>query len=233
MNNESKRYSELGEMSFQGTLQKDKKNSNANCKELFLKIGILAIALVIIALVMINLIKLLGNQESNQESNDGREDSSKYVSVAEDFAENLFGSFCKGKKINVKNLKKQYPKFMDDAVEEVCINMNEEIENYFLNDEGQELFKKVSFKVKVVDKEKMESDELEGYQEIIEDFAGADKNVKVTGGYRVTIEVTVKNTAESLSMDLEFIVLKCNEKIGVWGVSAEEWGMDEEFIWDF
>lgn len=231
MSNESMGYTELGNMKFNGEPAKKSRNMNANRIK---KGGFAALVVVLIALLVFGITKII------------KITGGSYDSAVETFVENVWTSRVNGGEVNESKWKKQYSEFMDETIEEWCDYFQDEYDDmynecfsmfeYLLEDE-KELYK-VTYEV--VDKEKLDADEIEEYQDRISSFAGYDEKVKVQAGYRFTVEINgnfkskyktllAKETgmeaddfsALDFESNVDMIVLKCNGKTGVWKIDND------------
>lgn len=135
---------------------------------------------------------------------------------------NLFGNsynktikyFCTAvEKADEKTWLKMYPDFMvkdmDDDDKESLEEGLESAKESFEEQYGKNY--KVSFKV--TNKEKMDKEELEEGQEAFEEEYGKGKKTKVTAGYTLTGDLTIKGKEDSETFeDLEIIVVKIGGK---------------------
>ena len=233
MSNESIGYTELGSMKFHKEPPKKKKDVN---KGLIEKWAFIAVIVVVIVLIVFGIVKLIGG--------------GNYESAIKDYME-FMGDSVNGE-INERKLAKQYPKFMAESIEESCDNIKdsiEELEHDFKDEFGEawedvkKEFDKGIFIVtyEVIDKEKINAEEIEEYQNKISEFMGEDEKVNVQKGYlfNVKIKIKLKNKIKSLieketgeeiegdilNENMDIVVLKCNGKIGVWEIN-------DTYIWD-
>ena len=226
MSNKSMEYVELESIKF--NKKSPKKNWNIN-KE-WIGSGAFIIVIVVVTMLIIGgIVKLVGG--GNCES------------AVEIFVEEFVASSLNGK-INESKLKKQYPQFMDESIEEFCDKTKKEYEEQYedgLKDylEYGEDFVNITYKI--TDKERIDKKKLEEYQDEICEFAGDDEKVKVQGGYHVDVEIKFElndkikslieeEMGEKIEDDLfeencELVVLKCNGKTGVCKI-------DDAYMWD-
>lgn len=145
---------------------KTEKTSNpSNKKNLFIAIG--AIAAVVIILIAILASVLGGGYEAP--------------------IKNMFKGM---QKADLKTYLKAYPEFMgiSDYVDQD--DMDEMLESL-----EKEYGKNIKISYKVLDKEKIEKDNLEKVQKKIENYY--DEKVKVTAGYKVEVKSTIKGKDDS------------------------------------
>lgn len=225
MGNESMGYTELGNMKL--NMKPPKKSWDIN-PDWIKKGGLIAGIAVLVVLMVFGMVKIIGG--------------GGFDSAVDKFAENVMVRMFNGGEIDEAKLKKQYPKFMNETIEEFCDSVKDEYDNAFagiedLFDEGEERFK-VTYEI--VDKEKLDDDEIEEYQDEISSFAGDDEKVNVQAGYLINIEIKArlkskyktkieKEIGEEIEGEdednWELVVLKCNGKTGVWKI-------DDSYIWN-
>lgn len=239
---------DIGDMNYHNRLPiAERNNSNPN-KNWIKKVCLIIIAAAVIAAAVWGITKIFdGGSYGDSESSD---DVKRYEKAAEAFWEqNLYGTLYG--KVNANKLKKQYPEFMEDTVEEMCSAFREYYES--LDEESKEFLNYFKISFEAEDKEPIEKEELEEYQEDIRDFTNNDdEKINVQAGYQITVRMHMNLTKEGPAIiaeeegldeaevmevmkevieeiEKEFygnvVVLKCNKKIGVWVI-------DGNYIWD-
>ncbi len=239
---------DIGDMNYHNQLPiAERNNSNPN-RNWIKKVCLIIIAAAVIAAAVWGITKIFdGGSYGDSESSD---DGKSYEKAVEAFLDQCMHATTDGK-IDENKLKKQYPEFMEDTVEEMCSVLREYYES--LDEESKELFNYFEISFEAEDKESIEKEKLEEYQEDIRNFINNDgEKINVQAGYQITVRMHMNLTKEGLAViaeeegitekealeeteeiieeiEKEFygnvVVLKCNKKIGVWVIGGH-------YIWD-
>lgn len=230
MSNESLGYTELGSMRFHQKPSKKKENFN---KDLIEKWAFIAIIAAVAMIIVFGMIKLIGG--------------GSYESAVKEYIELFSGE------VNGSKFAKQYPRFIAETIEELCDNTEADIEAYVkeMDEFGKEEFGEAwedakgksgngiyKYTYEIIDKTRLNNEEIEEYQDIVREYAGEGEKIKIRTGYRfnVIVKVVYGKQIQSLLEELgeeiednvdniEIVVLKCNGKIGVWGIN-------DNYIWE-
>ncbi len=239
---------DIGDMNYHNQSPKEERNNSNPNRNWIKKVCLIIIAAAVIAAAVWGITKIFdGGSYGDSESSD---DVKSYEKAVEAFGEqNLYGALYG--KVNANKLKKQYPEFMEDTVEEMCSVLREYYES--LDEESKEFLNYFEISFEAEDKEPIEKEKLEEYQEDIRDFINNDdEKINVQAGYQITVRMHMNLTKEGLAViaeeegldeaevmelmkevteeiEKEFygnvVVLKCNKKIGVWVIGGN-------YIWD-
>lgn len=127
-------------------------------------------------------------------------------------------NFCKGfNKEDAKYFLKTYPEtyieeYVDeDDLEESLEDVLEELEDKY--------GKNIKLKYKILDKEKVDKDDLEEMEEYYEDLT--DESVKITRGWELEVDVTVKGKKKDRTKEMDIVVLKIDGKWATIGLTPE------------
>lgn len=114
-------------------------------------------------------------------------------------------------KANSKTFIKAFPKVMKDNIED---KYDDDELNDLMETFEKEVGEKVKITYKILDKEKIDKDDLEDVQDSLEDtYDDAKKSeIKVTAGYKVTVKITVKGKDDKESNSTTIYVYKIGGK---------------------
>lgn len=118
-------------------------------------------------------------------------------------------NYFKGiEKANSDTYLKAYPEFTREDMEDTYDNdyLDKRLENF-----EEEYGSKIKISYKVLDKEKLDKDDLEDIQDELEDEYDED-DVKVSTGYEVAVKITVKGSDDKESYYTSFYICKVNGK---------------------
>lgn len=127
-------------------------------------------------------------------------------------------NFVKGfNKEDAKYLVKVYPEIYveeyldEDKLEESLEDVLEELEDKY--------GKNIKLKYKVTDKEKVDKDDLEDLEEDYEDRL--DETIKISKGYELEVDVTVKGKKKERTKEMDIVVLKMDGEWAIIGLTPE------------
>lgn len=121
---------------------------------------------------------------------------------------------CKGlQKASSKTYVKAFPSFMKSDIEKYYSDDTLEKQ---LDDFEDEYGKNIKISYKVLDKEKIDKDDLEKVEDKLKDRYDG-KKIKVTAGYKLTVKMTIKGKTDKDSDTTKFYVYKIN---GKWSFSS-------------
>ncbi len=127
-------------------------------------------------------------------------------------------NFAKGfNKEDAKYIMKAYPEvYLDDYIDEDDIEDSlEEV----LEELEDKYGKNIKLKFKVTDKEKVDKDDLEDMEEYYEDVV--DDTVKISRGYELEVDVTIKGKKRDKTKEMDIVVLKIDGKWSTMGLTPE------------
>lgn len=249
MSNESLGYTELGSMRFHSEPSRKKGNVNKDLIKKWVLIAIVAAVAMIIVFGMVKLISGGSYEAAVKEDVElfNGEVNENYEAAVKEYIELFNGE------VNGSKFAKQYPEFMAETIEEFCDNLEADFEAFieemdeFGKDEFGEAWEDAKgksgngiykFTYEIIDKTKLNDEEIEEYRDIIREYAGEGEKIKIQTGYRFDVKMkgAYRKQIKSLMMEIgeemedyeenvEIVVLKCNGKIGVWGIN-------DNYIWE-